>query len=112
MDVKVASLNGDLEEEVEMKQPEGFVTNGNDHMVCKLRKSIHGLKQASRQWYLKSHDVVSSFGFMENVMDQCIHKVNGIKIVFLVLYVDDILLASNKLSMLHEVKRFSHNCLI
>ncbi|RVW20236.1 Retrovirus-related Pol polyprotein from transposon TNT 1-94 [Vitis vinifera] len=76
MDVKTTFLNGDLEEEVYMKQPERFITNGNDYIVCKLKKSICGLKQASRQWYLKFHDVISSFGFIENVMDQCIyHKI-------------------------------------
>ena len=70
MDVKITFLNGDLEEEVYMKQPERFITNGNDYIVCKLKKSICGLKQASRQWYLKFHDVISSFNFMETVMDQ------------------------------------------
>ena len=68
MDVKTVFLNGDLDEEVYMKQPEVFISNGNDHMVCKLKKSIYGLRQASRQWHLKFHDVISSFGFMENVM--------------------------------------------
>ena len=105
MDVKTAFLNGDLEEEVYMKQPEWFITNGNDHIVCKLKKSIYGLKQAFRQWYLKSHDVISSFGFIENVMDQCMyHKVSRSKMNFLVSYVDDILLASNDLGLLHEVR--------
>ena len=107
IDVKTTFLNGNFEEEVYMKQPEGFITNGNDHIVCKLKKSIYGLKQASHQWYLKFHDVIFSFSFMENVIDQCIyHKVNKSKIIFLALYMDDILLASNDLGLLHEVKQF------
>ena len=105
MDVKTAFLNGDLNEEVYMQQPEGFVTSGNEHLVCKLRKSIYGLKQASRQWYLKFDEVVTSLGFEENKVDQCIYlKVSGSKFIFLVLYVDDILLASRDLGLLHETK--------
>uniref|UniRef100_A0A2N9J7I7 Integrase catalytic domain-containing protein n=1 Tax=Fagus sylvatica TaxID=28930 RepID=A0A2N9J7I7_FAGSY len=107
MDVKTAFLNGDLEEEVYMKQPEGFLSSDGEQLVCKLKKSIYGLKQASRQWYLKFHNVISSFGFVENIMDQCIYqKVSGSKICFLVLYVDDILLATNDKGLLHEVKQF------
>ncbi|CAJ2666407.1 unnamed protein product [Trifolium pratense] len=107
MDVKTAFLNGDLEEEVYMKQPEGFFSNDGEHFVCKLKKSIYGLKQASRQWYLKFHGIISSFGFVENPMDQCIYqKVSGSKTCFLILYVDDILLASNDNGLLHEVKQF------
>ena len=53
MDVKTVFLNGNLDEEAFMDQPVGFVVDGNEHMVCKLKKSIYGLKQASRQWYLK-----------------------------------------------------------
>ena len=107
MDVKTAFLNGELEEEVYMKQLEGFSSSDGEKLVCKLKKSIYGLKQASRQWYLKFHNVISSFGFEENVMDQCIYqKVSGSKICFLVLYVDDILLATNDKGMLHEVKQF------
>ena len=107
MDVKTAFLNGDLEEEVYMKQPEGFSSSDGEHLVCKLKKSIYGLKQASRQWYLKFHEVICSFGFEENIMDQCIYqKVSGSKTCFLVLYVDDILLASNDKGLLYKVKQF------
>ena len=53
MDVKTAFLNGDLDETIFMAQPKGFVVKGNDQMGCTLKKSIYGLKQASRQWNLK-----------------------------------------------------------
>ena len=107
MDVKTAFLNEELEEEVYMKQPEGFPSSDGEQLVCKLKKSIYGLKQASRQWYLKFHNIVSSFVFVENVMDQCIyHKISGSQVCFLVLYVDDILLATNDKGLLHEVKQF------
>ena len=69
IDVKTTFLNGNIEEVVYMKQPKGFSSSGGEHLVCKLKKSIYGLKQASRQWYLKFHDVISSFGFVENIMD-------------------------------------------
>ena len=107
MDVKTTFLNGDLEEEVYMKQPEGFSSREGEHLVCKLKKSIYGLKPASRQWYYKFHGVITSFGFIENPMDQCIYqKVSGSKTYFLVLYVDDILLATNDKGMMHGVKQF------
>jgi hypothetical protein len=105
MDVKTTFLNENLEEEVYMKQPKGF--DDNTQKACKLNKSIYGLKQVSRQWYIKFHKVITSFGFIENFFDQCIYlKVSGSKVIFLVLYVDDILLASNDLGFLHETKQF------
>ena len=69
MDVKTTFLNGDLEEEIYMKQPEGFSYRECENLVCKLKKSIYGLKQASRKWYYKFHGVISSFGFVENPME-------------------------------------------
>ena len=107
MDVKTTFLNGDLEKEVYMKQPEGFSSREGEHLVYKLKKSIYGLKQASCQWYYKFHGVITSFSFVENPMDQCIYqKVNGSKTCFLVLYVNDILLATNDKGMMHGVKQF------
>ena len=107
MDVKNAFLNENLEEEVYMDQPEGFAIKEKEHMVCKLKKSIHGLKQAFRQWYLKFNDTITSFGFTENIVDRCIYlKVNGSRFIILILYIDDILLATNDLGLLHEAKKF------
>ncbi|RVW43546.1 Retrovirus-related Pol polyprotein from transposon TNT 1-94 [Vitis vinifera] len=106
MDVKIAFLNGDLSEEVYMSQPEGFKENGKENMVCRLKRSIYGLKQASRQWYLKFDKIVTSFGFIENEFDQCVYmKVNGSKYIFMVLYIDDILLASSDVNLLNDTKR-------
>ena len=74
-------------------------------MVCKLKKSIYGLKQASQKWYLKFNDVIKKFGFIENLKDNCIYiKSKGGRFIILVLYVDDILLASNDKNILYEKK--------
>ncbi|KAM2924483.1 hypothetical protein COP2_040580 [Malus domestica] len=106
MDVKTAFLNGDLQEAIYMKQPVGFVEKGKENLVCKLNKSIYGLKQASRQWYLKFDQIVSAQGFVENKLDDCIYiKFSGSEFIFLVLYVDDILLASSCPQLLHSTKR-------
>ena len=94
-----------------MSQPIGFEEVCKEHMVCKVHKSIYGLKQTSRQWYLKFDEVVIANGFKENIIDQCIYmKVSGSKYIFLVLYVDDILLTTNDIDLLVETKRllFSH----
>lgn len=107
MDVKTAFLNGDIEETIYMVQPEHFTLGDAKDMVCKLKKSIYGLKQASRQWYHKFHMIITSFGFEVNLVDDCVYqKFSGSKYIFLVLYVDDILLATNDISMLVQTKRF------
>jgi hypothetical protein len=97
MDVKTAFLNGELEENVFMAQPKGFVMSGKERMGYHLRRSIYGLKQASRQWYIKFDQTIRKFGFEENKEDNCIYaKFRKGKYIFLVLYVDDILLASER----------------
>ena len=106
MDVRTTFLNRDLVEDVYMSQPIGFEEVGKDHMVCKLQKSIYGLKQASRQWYIKFDEVVTPNGFKENIIYQCIYmKVSGSKFILLVLYVDDILLVSNNTDMFIETNQ-------
>jgi len=93
-----------------MDQPVGFIDEGKEHMVCKLKKSICGLKQASRQWYLKFDDTIVSFGFKENIIDRCIYlKVAGNKFIIIILYVDHILLTTNDLGLLSETKKFLSN---
>nr|GEV92685.1 zinc finger, CCHC-type [Tanacetum cinerariifolium] len=66
MDVKTAFLNGELEEEVYMNQPLGFIMPGNNNKVCKLIKSMYGLKQALKQWHQKFDEVVLSNGYLLN----------------------------------------------
>ncbi|WVZ96608.1 hypothetical protein U9M48_042224 [Paspalum notatum var. saurae] len=105
IDVKMAFLNGNLSEDIYMTQPEGFVDTQNAGKVCKLLKSIYGLKQASRSWNLRFDEVVKGFGFIKNVEEPCVYKkVSGSALVFLVLYVDNILLIGNDIPMLEAVK--------
>ena len=107
MNVKTVFLNGDINETIYMVQPKNFVLGDEKQMIYKLKKSIYGLKQASRQWYYKFYKVIISFVFEMNIVDDCIdHKFSGSKHIFLVLYVDDILLAKNDIGLLHETKRF------
>ncbi|RVW22637.1 Retrovirus-related Pol polyprotein from transposon TNT 1-94 [Vitis vinifera] len=107
MDIKTAFLNGSIDETIYMVQLENFESNNSKQLVCKLKRSIYGLKQASRQWYRKFDQVITSFGFKENTVDQCIYlKFSGRKFIILVLFVDDILLASSDVGLLHETKRF------
>jgi hypothetical protein len=105
MDVKTAFLNGNLQENIYMAQPEGFVVEGKEHMRYKLKKSLYGLKQASKQWYIKFDEVIRSFDFTENKMDNCIYvKFKGKDFTILVqLY---ILLANSDKNMLYETKSF------
>ena len=71
MDVKTAFLNGILTEDMYMMQPEGFVDPNNAGKVCKLLKSIYGLKQASRSWNIRFDEVVKEFGFIKNEQEPC-----------------------------------------
>jgi hypothetical protein len=107
MDVKTAFLNSDLYENVYMAQPKGFVVEGKENMGCRIKKFIYVLKQASRQWYLMFDETIKKFGFKENEEDKCINaKFKNGKFIFLILYVDDILLVSSDVNLLLETKEF------
>ncbi|KAJ9557168.1 hypothetical protein OSB04_011782 [Centaurea solstitialis] len=96
MDVKTAFLNGKLTEDVYMEQPEGFEDPNNPNKVCKLLKSIYGLKQTSRSWNLHFDEQIKEFGFAKSELEPCVYtKFSGSIVTFLVLYVDDILLIGN-----------------
>nr|KAJ0218484.1 hypothetical protein LSAT_V11C300108620 [Lactuca sativa] len=108
MDVKITFLNGDLDEEIYMKQPEGFVMPGNEHKVCKLKKSLYGLKQAPKQWHQKFDDIVLSNGFALNQAYKCVYSkfdTSG-KGVMICLYVDDMLIFGTDLQEVDKTKKF------
>ena len=73
MDVKTAFLHCDLHEDIYMQQPEGFVAKGKEKMVCKLKRSLHGLKQAPREWYKKFDALMQSQGFRRSQVDHCLY---------------------------------------
>ena len=107
MDVKTTFLNGYLEESIYMMQPEGFVAKGQQQKVCKLLRSIYGLKQASRSWSLRFDETIKTYGFEQNVDEPCVYKyIKEKKVDFLFLYVDDILLIGNDAETLSNVKKW------
>ncbi|KAL0458696.1 UNVERIFIED_CONTAM: Retrovirus-related Pol polyprotein from transposon TNT 1-94 [Sesamum latifolium] len=111
MDVKTAFLNGYLEDEVYMTQPEGFVDPRSPKKVCKLQKSIYGLKLASRSWNLHFDDAIKEFDFLRNPEEACVYKkLSGSNIVLLVLHVDDILIIGNNIPTLEFVKVWLGKC--
>ncbi|KAE8705357.1 hypothetical protein F3Y22_tig00110429pilonHSYRG00830 [Hibiscus syriacus] len=96
LDVKTSFLHGDLEEEIYMRHPEGFIEAGKKNLVCRLKKSLYSLKHAPRQWYKKFDSFMSSSGFTRCQADHCcyIKKFDNIFIILL-LYVDDMLVVGS-----------------
>ena len=105
MDVKTAFLNESLDETIYMVQLEGFIAKGQEKKVCKLQKSIYGLKEASRSWNIRFNTSVKSFRFIQCPDEPCVYKRSSENvIVFLILYVDDILIIGNDVGTLSLVK--------
>lgn len=105
MDAVTAFLQGDLEEEIYMEQPEDYQDGTN--RVCKLNRSIYGLKQAGRQWNLKLDVALRKFGLQKSKMDPCIYY-TGDLCILIAIYVDDFLLFCKSESKLAEIKEYLH----
>ena len=107
MDVKTTFLNGELEKEIYMEQPVGFIVKGQEQKVCKLHRSIYGLKQSSRQWYLRFHKAILNYDFKMIEEDHYVYvKRSNDKLTILSLYVDDILIAGNDKEFVFSIKRW------
>eukprot|EP00253_Pinus_taeda_P003016 PITA_03016 len=105
MDVKTTFLHVDLEEEIYMKQPEAFSVKGKKELVCKLKKSLYGLKQSPRMWYQKFDTFIRGLGFTRSKADHCVYfKLIGDHVIYLVLYVDYMLLVGNNKEIIEDLK--------
>jgi hypothetical protein len=104
LDVKTAFLHGEFEEIIYMLQPEGFIVEGKEDQVCQLKRSLYGLKQSPRQWYMRFDSFMVGHGYTRISHDSCMYymQLSDGSFVYLLLYMNDMLIATK--SML-EIKR-------
>ena len=101
LDVKTAFLHGDLEKDLYMIQLEGFIVQGQENLVCKLRKSLYSLKQAPRQWYKKFDSFMHRIWFKRCETDHCCYvKSFDNSYIILLLYMDDMFIAGSSIEEL------------
>ena len=107
LDIKNAFLHGDLAEEVYMEQPSGFVAQGEISRVCRLRKSLYGLKQSPHTWFGKFNEVIEKFDMQKSKSDHSVFYRNSqVGIILLVVYVDDIIITMNDMTGISSLKSF------
>jgi hypothetical protein len=106
MDVKTAFLNGDLQEEVFIQQPPGFIQLGQEHKVLKLHKALYGLHQTPRAWNLKLDEKLNMLGFIKCNADHAIYcrGEKGERLIVGV-YVDDLLITGSSLKSIDRFKK-------
>eukprot|EP00249_Psilotum_nudum_P036016 c6174_g1_i1 orf=1483-3276(+) len=110
MDVRTAFLNGDLQEEIYMAQPPGYTSVQHPNHVCRLLKSLYGLKQSPRQWYQRFHQCMVTLGYARFQSDANVYSRHTTSVLlFLAIYVDDILLLSNSQTALATAKDELHS---
>uniref|UniRef100_A0A2N9FA36 CCHC-type domain-containing protein n=1 Tax=Fagus sylvatica TaxID=28930 RepID=A0A2N9FA36_FAGSY len=110
LDVKTAFLHGNLEEEIFMVQPEGFKQPGTENLVCRLKKSLYGLKQSPRQWYKRFDSYMIQIGYTRCEYDCCVYVriLEDGSYIFLLLYVDDMLIAAKSMCEVKRLKSLLH----
>jgi ATP-binding cassette subfamily B (MDR/TAP) protein 1 len=107
MDVRTMFLSGEQNKEIYMDKPLGFETKGQERKICKLKRSIYGFKQASRQLNVKFHQAILKDGFTMMEKDHCIYlKCSNNSFIILSLYVDDILITGNSKEMINTTKKW------
>lgn len=105
LNVKSSFLNGEIEEEVYVAQPEGFVEKGKEHLVYKLVKALYGLHQAPRAWYAKLSKSLVEFGFVKCPYEHAVYtKKFGEDMLIIGVYVDDLLVTGTKVALIEEFK--------
>jgi hypothetical protein len=106
MDMKITFLNGELEEEIYMEQPQRFVHQTGEHLMCKLHKSLYGLKQSPRAWNQKLYTFIKGIEFMKSEADPSVYvaQVGDVKF-FIVVHVDDLILVCNNQNKLLQIKK-------
>jgi hypothetical protein len=104
--VKTAFLHGELEEEIYMDQPEGFIVPGKEDYVCKLKSSLYGLKQSPRQWYKRFDSFMLAHGFKRSDYYSCVYiKLVNRSPIYLLIYVDDMLIAAKSSEEITTLKK-------
>ena len=106
LDVKNAFLHGNLEEEVYMDVPPGFSSHITEGKVCKLKKTLYGLKQSPRAWFGRFHSAMIKFGFKQTNSDHTmfVKRQRG-KITLLIVYVDDIIVTGDDEDEINSIKK-------
>ena len=105
MDVVTAFLNGNPDEEIYMTQPEGYVKPGNEHLVCRLKKSIYGLKQSPRCWNRALSEYLESMGYIRSKADPCVYIKRFEEISIIAVYVDDLAILATTESDMSTIKK-------